>query len=204
MTGWHKNASFATVSWHLSLPPPSHLEMRVLDVPVRDPFLEGFKHTPPWIRDVEYWEFRLALLQAGGSQEDVAHDAEAVVGGPTVVIPADGAAVAAAESLAVPQQPVEPQAELQVLDALCPVLHSVLFQRIAVRRLQGHDVLLGKTFEAVRLVLGVHQGRQEHGQRQTGQKHRSPPPAPAGGHCPSGSTNFHRFHHRIPLMSACT
>lgn len=105
----------------------------------------------------------------------MAHGAEAAVGEQGVVVPAHRAAVAATESLAVPQQPVEPQAELQVLDALRPVLSSVLLQRVAVGRVQRHDVLLGETFEAVLLILSLHQqGRDEEGQSQAQavQQHR--------------------------------
>jgi len=102
----------------------------------------------------------------------VAHDAEAAVGEQGGVIPADGAAVAATERLAVPQQPAETQAELQELDALCPVLRRVLLQRVVVGRVQRHELLLGETFEAVCFILSLHHGREEEGQTQAAQEHR--------------------------------
>lgn len=101
----------------------------------------------------------------------MAHDAQAAVGEEGVVVPTHGAAVAAAERLAVPQQPVEPQAQLQVLDALCPVVRRVLLHGVAVRGLQRHDVLLRETFEAVLLILSLHQGGGEEGQAQASQEH---------------------------------
>lgn len=94
----------------------------------------------------------------------MAHDAQAAVGKQGVIVPAHGAAVAATEGLAVLQQPVEPQAELQVLDALLPVLRPVQFQRVAVSGVQWHDVLLRETFEAVLLILSLHGHRRGHGE----------------------------------------
>lgn len=102
----------------------------------------------------------------------MAHDAQAAVGGRSAVVPADGAAVAATESLAVPQQPVEPQAELQVLDALFPLLRRVLLQRVAVRGVQRHDVFLGETSEAVLLILSPRLGQDEKDQTQASGEHR--------------------------------
>lgn len=157
---------------HLFCTPASHLKVCILYVPIRYPLLEGFQHIPPRVREVKHWKIRFALFQARSPQQDVAHDAEAVVGEQSVVVPADGAAVAATESLAVPQQPVEPQAELQELDALCPVLRPVLLQRVAVRGVQRHDVLLRETFKAVRLILSLHQGLGEEGQTKASQEHR--------------------------------
>lgn len=103
----------------------------------------------------------------------MAHDAKAAILEQGVVVPADGAAVAAAESLAVPEEPVEPQAQLQVLDAFCPVLRSVLLYRVVVRGFQGHDVLLRETFKAVLLILSVHRRKNngEEGQEQASREH---------------------------------
>lgn len=149
----------------------SHLVVRVLNVPIRYPVLKRLQQIPPRVREAEHWEVRLAFFEARSSQEDVAHDAQAVVGKQGVALPARGAAVAAAESLAVPQQPVEPQAELQVLDALSPVLSPVLLQRVAVRGVQRHDVLLGETSQTVLLILSLHQSREEKEQAQSLQEH---------------------------------
>lgn len=103
----------------------------------------------------------------------MAHDAEAGILEQGVVVPADGAAVAAAESLAVPEEPVEPQAQLQELDSFCPVLRSVLLHRVVVRGFQRHDVLLRETFKAVLLILSVHRRKnnEEEGQEQASREH---------------------------------
>lgn len=102
----------------------------------------------------------------------MAHDAEAGILEQGVVVPADGAAVAAAESLAVPEEPVEPQAQLQELDSFCPVLRSVLLHRVVVRGFQRHDVLLRETFKAVLLILSVHRCKNnEEGQEQASREH---------------------------------
>ena len=199
---WH---NFRTWCWRPTFI-QSHLVVRVLYVPIRHPLLESFQHIPPRVRDAEHWKIRFALFQTRSPQQDVAHEAQAAVGGQGVVVPAHGAAVAAAERLAVPQEPVEPQTELQVFDALCPVLRSVLLQCVSVRGVQRHDVLLRETFKAVRLILSVNRGhnREEKGHTQAAQEHRHLHRLrQETGRVLNGSGNFLLLHQGM-LMSACT
>lgn len=68
-------------------------------------------------------------------------------------LPGGVAAVAVAEGLAVTQQAVEPHADLQVIDALGPVLSAVLVQAVAVGRLERHELVPREAAKAVPLVL---------------------------------------------------
>lgn len=75
------------------------------------------------------------------------------------------AAVAVAERLAVAQQAVQPHADLQVADALGPVLGAVLVQPVAIGRLQRHQLVPREAAEAVALVLRPRR-RQQRRQRR--------------------------------------
>lgn len=153
----------------------SHLVLCILDVAVGDPLLEGVQQLPAGVGQGKHGQVLLALLDAGSSEQDVAHHLQAAVSRRSVSLsPAHRAAVAAAESFAVPQEPVEPQAELQKAEALRPVLRLVLLQSVVVGRLQRHDVLLGETSEAVLLILGLEQRREQQQQQRAAEEQPDP------------------------------
>lgn len=77
------------------------------------------------------------------------------------------AAVAVAERLAVPEQAVQPHADLQVADALGPVLGAVLVQPVAIGRLQRHQLVPREAAEAVALVLRPRRRQQRRQRRHT-------------------------------------
>lgn len=79
--------------------------------------------------------------------------------------PPGRAAVAVAERLAVAKQAVQPHADLQVADALGPVLGAVLVQPVAIGRLQRHQLVPREAAEAVALVLRPRR-RQQRRQRR--------------------------------------
>lgn len=82
------------------------------------------------------------------------------------------AAVAVAEGLAVAQQTVQPQAHLQVAHALGPVLAAVLVERVAVGRLERHQLVPREAAEAVALVLCAPRWQHAPGTQQYQQRGR--------------------------------
>ena len=152
------------------------LEVGELQKLVRLAALEVGQYFAAGLRLAEGWQALLAALEAVRSAQQASEEAQLRVAGEARGGLGLGhhAAVAVAEGLAVAQQTVQPQADLQVAHALRPVLAAVLVQGVPVGRLERHQLVPREAAEAVALVLGAHGEQRATGAQQHQQRHGSP------------------------------
>lgn len=171
-----------------------HLEVGKLQILVGLPMLEFLEQVAAGLGLAESRQPLLAAPQALGPPQHSGQEAQlgqlsagSGGGGSGGGLPG-GAAVAVTERLAVPQQSVEPHADLQVIDALDPVLGAVLVQAVAVCGLEGHELVPREAAEAVALVL-----------RPRGSQHRRQHQPHAAHHVPAAKTRQHRGRGRAQI-----
>lgn len=154
------------------------LEVGELQKLVRLAALEIGQHFAAGLRLAEGWQALLAALEAVRSAQQASEEAQLRVAGEVGggIGLGHRAAVAVAEGLAVAQQAVQPQADLQVAHALCPVLAAVLVQRVPIGRLEWHQLVPGEATKAVALVLGAPGARRTAGAQQHQQSCGRPAP----------------------------